>query len=189
MPLYLDYASSQLSEYCGSRTIGVAESYELSHDFLTLSPETRQLRIETNNHNDVGTYSIPIVDYVGTVSIDEFEVSITITGCKLTDFTINSYHSSLGLLTWSKFREIDYNPGYRPYFELNPPECGQTRNFQLSAQWVDTRDEEIVRDYLPEFMSFEDPILSYQLNDTEVGAAGWPDSWFIIRITAVSPAE
>ena len=78
-------------DYCGSRTIGVAENSESWQNFLTVFTETRKLRIETHNHNDVGTYSIPIIDYVGDLRLEEFVVSITISGCKLTDFTLTDW--------------------------------------------------------------------------------------------------
>ena len=57
VPLYIDYVSylfgGNVMDYCGSRTIGVAENSESWQNFLTVFTETRKLRIETHNHNDV----------------------------------------------------------------------------------------------------------------------------------------
>ena len=178
-------------DYCGSRTIGVAEDSESWQNFLTVFPETRQLRIQTSNHNDVGTYSITIIDYVGDLRLEEFLVSITISGCKLTDFTINSHPTSLGIRTFTGGSSIDYKRGYYSdidyHFELNPPECGQSQNYDLSAQWLGYDD--ILREIPEDIFTFEDGVMTTQTNDRSIAEGSYYDYNFKIIITATSSEE
>ena len=70
--------------YCGARTIGTVTPQATYQDTLQIDAVDRQLIIGTNNHNDVTSYELDLVDYIDGKELQELSFYITIEGCPVT---------------------------------------------------------------------------------------------------------
>ena len=67
--------------YCGARTIGTVTPLATYENTLQLNAVDRQLIIGTDNHNDVTSYELDLIDYIGDKILQELNFVITIEGC------------------------------------------------------------------------------------------------------------